>query len=286
MVEANLTAIEETPNETEGRRERPPFLSPTQIWRYLLCPEQYRLYYLEGFRPKFPSASLVFGQAVHEALAGLFKHGDDPVGIFLDAWKGAKEAELSYGARDSWEKFNEAGPKLLLRFTEEELPKLSDIAAVEERFEFEVTGFEVPFVGVIDLVASLEGKHSVVDFKTSGTSYPEHEAQMSDQLTAYQLAEPTAEQAAFCVFVRTKDPRIEWQVARRSGEQLTEYLSKAGLVSQDLTIGRFYKRPGKWCLWCDFLPVCLGDQKRVEETLVKLTEHQLSQRVAGALALL
>jgi hypothetical protein len=33
---------------------------------------------------------------------------------------------------------------------------------------------------------------------------------------------------------------------------------------------RFYKRPGKWCLYCDYLPVCTGDQKKVKETLVQI----------------
>jgi hypothetical protein len=32
-----------------------------------------------------------------------------------------------------------------------------------------------------------------------------------------------------------------------------------------------YKRRGKWCSYCDFLPVCLGDKKKVKEGLVKIT---------------
>src|SRR5437764_13086347 len=36
---------------------------------------------------------------------------------------------------------------------------------------------------------------SVIDFKTSGSSYADHEAKLSDQLTAYQIAEPEAERS-------------------------------------------------------------------------------------------
>jgi hypothetical protein len=50
-------------------------------------------------------------------------------------------------------------------------------------------------MGVIDLVATLHRKSTVVDFKTSGSAYGNHEAILSDQLSAYQLAEPEAEQA-------------------------------------------------------------------------------------------
>lgn len=39
-----------------------PHLSFSQINRYLTCPEQYRLYYVEGWRRKVPSASLIFAR--------------------------------------------------------------------------------------------------------------------------------------------------------------------------------------------------------------------------------
>ena len=132
----------------------------------------------------------------------------------------------------------------------------------------------MPFVGVIDLVADLDGKRTVVDFKTANAAYQEHEAILSDQLTAYQLAEPEVEQTALCVLVKTKEPKIEWHMANRSGDDLTEFLVKADIVAHDIAAGRFYKRPGKWCSWCDYLPVCVKDEKRAKETLVKVTYSQ------------
>ncbi len=55
-----------------------------------------------------------------------------------------------------------------------------------------------------------------------------------------------------------------------STEQVTEYLAKAQLIAHKIATSRFYKRPGKWCAWCDYLPVCLGDSRRVNETLVQI----------------
>jgi len=48
-----------------------------------------------------------------------------------------------------------------------------------------------------------------------------------------------------------------------------DYLAKAGYVAREIGAARFYKRPGKWCAWCDFLPVCFKDQGKVAETLVR-----------------
>jgi len=60
-------------------REPTPHLSHSRINRYLTCPEQYRLYYVEHLRPRIDSAGLVFGTVIHVAIADLFRTGEDPV---------------------------------------------------------------------------------------------------------------------------------------------------------------------------------------------------------------
>jgi predicted RecB family nuclease len=134
-----------------------------------------------------------------------------------------------------------------------------------------MTALGEPFIGSIDLVARMNNRRTVVDFKTAGSDYQEHEAALSDQLTAYMLAEPEAEQVALCVLVKTKDPRIEWHFAKRTADDLAEYLAKVMIVADDIAAGKFYKRIGKHCGYCDFLPVCLGDNKKAQETLVRIT---------------
>ena len=100
------------------------------------------------------------------------------------------------------------------------------------------------------------------------SSYRKQDVVLSDQLTAYQLAVPDAKQTALCVLVKTKRPKIEWHVATRSGEDLSEFLRKAGAVAQDIQAARFFKRPGMHCAWCDYLSVCMGDERKTAETLV------------------
>jgi len=247
-----------------------PHLSHSRIDRYLRCPEQYRLYYIENLRPRFPSASLLFGQVQHEALAALLKDKLDPVQLFLAQWEQAKDWELNYGKKQTWEGLRERGQILLEDFTTEQLPRLGNVKAVEEKFQLNITGLDLPFVGIIDLVSECEGLTSVTDFKTAASAYAGHEAIMSDQLTAYQLAVPEAQKLSLCLLIKTKEPRIEWHVSYRSGERLVEYLSKVKLVTHEIHAGHFYKRPGQWCTSCDYLPVCIGDSKKVKQTLVQI----------------
>ena len=131
--------------EERGRPNGVPHLSHSRISRYLLCPEQYRLYYIENLRPRFYSANLAFGQAVHQALAALFKTGADPADTFAALWNDARQFDLRYGARDSWEKLNETGKSLLGLFELAELPRIGKVAASEKVFELGITAIDEPF---------------------------------------------------------------------------------------------------------------------------------------------
>src|SRR5947209_10451332 len=248
----------------------PPHLSHSRINRYLTCPEQYRLYYVEKLRPRIDSAGLVFGALIHVAIADLFRTGEDPVEHFERDWQNLKEVELRYKKRESWEDFNAKGEKLLTKFLPEEAPKSRQARGIERKFELRVTALDAPFVGIIDLVGQVDDRLTVIDFKTAGSDYEDHEAALSDQLTAYALAEPEAQQVALCILVKTKEPRIEWHFAKRSAGDLAEYLAKVRLVSNDIAAAKFYKRPGKHCAWCDFLPVCLGNKRKAQDTLVRI----------------
>lgn len=143
-----------------------PYLSFTRMDKYLHCPEQYRLYYLENLRPRIPSASLAFGQTIHQALAYLFSMGGDPVEFFGKVWGEAKGIDLRFGARESWERLSDTGTALLEEFLLEELPRLTEIQASEKKFELSLTNLEVPFIGVIDLSPRVTGR------ERSSTSRP------------------------------------------------------------------------------------------------------------------
>jgi len=247
-----------------------PYLSYSRINRYLQCPEQYRLYYIENLRPKYPSASLVFGQVVHQSLALLFKKKEDPIQVFTNAWTMVKPMELTYSKKETWESLDKSGKGLLEKFLQDELPRIGKVKAAEKTFKLHITGLDLPFIGVIDLVAEVDGKNTIADFKTSASAYDGHMADLSDQLTSYQLAEPEAEQVALWILIKTKEPKIELYPSKRGADQLKEFLSKVGYLAREIQAGNFYKRPGMWCTWCDYLPVCLRDKEATKETLIQV----------------
>ncbi len=249
---------------------QPSALSHSRIQKYLTCPEQYRLYYLERLRPKEESANLVFGALLHLAIAEFFRSHADPVPVFQKEWGAVREVALRYSGRDTWESLGGKGERLLRKFVEEEFPKIGRVLSVEEKFELRASSLDQPFIGYIDIVAEIDGVRSIIDFKSSSSSYEEHEVALSDQLTAYWMADPEVQRVGFCVLVKTKEPRIEWHWAERNAGHLGDYLKKVGIVARAIEDGVFYRRPGKHCGYCDFLPACLGDRKATEQTLVRI----------------
>jgi len=266
----NAPGISTAPDTTVPSIARVPYLSHSRVAKYLHCPEQYRLHYVENLRPRFRDADLVFGQLVHQALAQLFRTGANPAESFDNAWLVLADEPLQYGDRESWQVLRDKGAALLRKFIAEEAPRISAVRAIEKAFTLTITRLGAPLIGVVDLVAELDGTLTVIDFKTAKSSYPEHEVALSDQLSAYQLAEPDAEQVAFCVFVKTKEPRINWHISRREGANLSAYVAKVEHITSEILAGHFYQRPGRWCSYCDFLPVCLGYEEKVHETLVQI----------------
>lgn len=164
----------ETPRGEPGSAGPPrlPVLSHARVQKYLACPEQYRLHYVERWRPKQQPASLIFGRVIHLALAALFQTGEDPVTVFTRLWKGIEDADLLYRYRESWEKFLTTGERLLELFVEKELAGLGRVVVSEHRFEVTLPNLPVRFIGIVDALALTEDrKLSVVDFKTAGAAY-------------------------------------------------------------------------------------------------------------------
>src|SRR5713226_7126769 len=104
--------------------EATPHLSYSRLQKYLTCPEQYRLHYVERFRPKVESASLVFGSVMHLALAELFRRQIDPARTFLQDWDALKDVQLRFSQKESWQKLRDIGQGLLDKFIQGEAQKI------------------------------------------------------------------------------------------------------------------------------------------------------------------
>jgi PD-(D/E)XK nuclease superfamily len=165
-----------------------PHLSHSRMQKYITCPEQYRLHYLEGFRPRHEAGARVFGAVMHLALAEYFRKERDPLATFRAEWNACREFELRYSQRESWEKLSQIGEALLQKFLAQEAQKFEQVLAVEAEFHIGASNIAAPLVGTLDLLAVLQGKKTLVDFKTGANDWGEHDVLLSDQLIAYRLA--------------------------------------------------------------------------------------------------
>src|ERR1039458_9454353 len=151
--------------------DRTPHLSHSRVNRYLTCPAQYRFYYVEQLRPRLQGSGLVFGAVIHLTLADLFKNGADPMHSFLSQWEELNGVELRYKERESWESLNEKGKKLIKQFQTSELSKVGAVRDVEKQFDLVITSLPLPFIGIMDLVAEVDGEIAAIAFKTAATPY-------------------------------------------------------------------------------------------------------------------
>ncbi len=259
-------------------------LSHSKVNRYDFCPRAFRYYYIEGWKPKVKKPALLFGEAVDRAISDFFKIGNDPVTVFETAWRGLKESPVEWGKRNSWEGLLDTGKKLLERFVAEEVLRFTEVVPenVQRRLTADLDGLSV--VGYPDLYGKVDGRITLVDFKTAQSSYDPDEVQLNEQLTAYWwllLANGLpVERVAFCVLLKLKEPRIEWSFAVRTQEEIAEYQEKLRLIAADIERGRFPKKTSSCGQWggCDYLPLCLGHEARIRETLT-LQEEILEDEV-------
>jgi DNA helicase-2/ATP-dependent DNA helicase PcrA len=166
-------------------------LSPYQVDDYLTCPLRYK--YVHILRvPLLPHHSIVYGQALHQAVQAYFQRKiagkkmdlKEILDVFHRVW--ASEGFLS---REHEEKRLQSGEAALKRFYEEEEKSTVVPIAVEEEFSFLQGHNRVQ--GRWDRVDQRDGGATIVDFKSSDIR--DHKAadkrvKDSLQLAIYALA--------------------------------------------------------------------------------------------------
>jgi hypothetical protein len=175
--------------------------SYTQISQYLGCPRRYKYRYLDGWVEKESSASLLFGRAFENALAALFRH-EDPGQVLFDHWSQYRNLSLEYSRGETWESMLDCGIRLIERFVQDERVRIPiPRRNLQIKFTRELRGGN-QFVAYIDAIGDLDGKRSVIDWKTTSARYPEGPAgllALDPQLAAYSWVTGKPE-VAFVVF--------------------------------------------------------------------------------------
>ena len=191
-------------------------LSHSQVTEFMRCPRKYHLHYRLGLLAEFCPSGLLFGSAIHEAVAlynqkrleGKETSLDELCGVFQGCWERealpvrlkAGESDKSFGAK----------AKKLLEFFLSNTCSVGEPVAVEEPFRLQLSEDLPPVWGVIDLVeVSAKGSLILTDYKTAGTrSEPEPDQLILYRKAVLELDYPgNGEVAArYVVLLKTREP--------------------------------------------------------------------------------
>ena len=242
-------------------------LSYSQINCYLTCPLRYRFQYIDTIPPSFTSASLVFGSAIHEAVAAFYQtrlegdelRPDQMLDVYLDSWRQAEEIRFFNG--DNEESLGAKATQLIDVFHATVDPG-TQVVGVEEFFELPLGGLP-PFQGYIDLIEqSADGTATIVDLKTASKKPSSANVQTNLQLTAYALGaealgfDPDALELRLDVLLKGKLPEMVRLGTHRSEGERHRFIRLIYGVWNGIERKVFYPRQDWHCSQCAWATDC------------------------------
>jgi len=251
--------------------------SYTQINQYLACPRRYRQRYLEGWREKETRAAMLFGRAFEKALAAFFLR-QDPQAALFEHWAPYQETPLEYAPNDSWERSFHQGVTLLERLAQEDRVRIPQPRRNLQVKLSRALGPGKEFVAYLDAIGTLDGRHGLIEWKTTTSRYPEEPQgllALDPQLTCYSWISGL-ENVALVVFVRKRVPEIQYLHTQITAQQRQDYGQLVEDTLARIEAGHFLPHPGirfpqNGCVSCPHLGLCLGNQQLIDSKLVRLS---------------
>jgi hypothetical protein len=249
--------------------------SHTQISRYLRCPRSYRYRYLDGWREKDNRASLLFGRCFEKALAAFFAGEDSSAALFKE-WGTYQQAQVEYSKGDSWERMFRQGVQLLERLAQENRIRISQ---PHRNMQVKLTrslSESNDFVAYLDAVGTLDGKPSLLEWKTTTARYPEEPEgllALDPQLICYSWISGISD-VAVIAFVRKRVSEIQYLKTTISDQQRRDFGELVATTVSQIEAGQFaphsgIRFPQNGCLSCSQLGLCLNNQQLVETKLIR-----------------
>lgn len=222
-------------------------------------------------RPTDTGSALVFGGAVDVGLNSLLndkKDGREPslerAKTMFDAEFGATDPNtIKYSKADldpsliedlqvtynppAWHSLQAKGHMILTAYLEQVIPRIEKVILVQHEISLK-NEFGDALIGVVDLVATIDGKTYILDNKTSSIKYSEDSASISQQLGTYFEAlkdEYKLDGVGFIVIPKNirkkKEPRVPIEMVFGSvGESvLSETFKMYETVLDGIKNGRF-----------------------------------------------
>lgn len=240
-------------------------LSHSQVNEFLRCPRKYHLHRRLGLEPEFCPSALLFGSAIHRALAlfhqrrleGRSASLEELMQVF-DECVGDESLPIRYRKGQDSETLQKKARSMLEHYLANAQP-IGEVLAVEEGFRIHLSTFLPVVHGRIDLVEQTEnGGVLVTDFKTAGS----RRTPDPDQLILYREAAKALDypgkevRIRYVVLLKTAEPDIavyEPELPPNAAESLTTLYEEVWRAIQG---GSSYPRTGWWCGGCQWAKYC------------------------------
>jgi len=258
-------------------------ISHSQIFTYLNCSLKYYFSYVEGRMPEHRPAAMLFGSAIHAAIAryykGVQKKGKpEPLSLlqdlFHDYWNWQTEdtgIPVAYKDGSDRDSMLAEGQGLVLTFYKNAEPM--EIIGVEEPYSsvlYDEEGNSTDFklIGIVDcLQRDKDGNLIIIDNKTANRAYSRDKIEQDLQMTVYSyLAASSGLVPAksktlhrFDVLVKLKkEPRLDIYHTKRTAADRRRLAKTISRVLRGIEAGVFFPNPGWMCGDCQHARACVN----------------------------
>jgi len=252
-----------------------PHLSASSIGDYVECGLRYKFGRIDHIKPEYTSDALVFGSTIHKVLEMFYSGKMEGVKLpvtevlnhFEEQWKKSAEGNSSIKYKDgkSFESLMCEGKSLIETYYQNLPEDDFQVLAIEEPFSFSISGVDVPFIGVIDLIESDESGETIIisDFKTSSKAYSSADVDNNLQLTLYQMAAKANGYRGkeillrFDCLIKTKITKFAQYYTVRSEADERKAVKLIQTACEGIQKGVFIPNTNSWkCNLCEFKTNC------------------------------
>ena len=251
-----------------------PHLSASSINKYIDCGLLYRFSKIDKLQPEFTPDVLLFGSAIHWAIAHINQGRmvetlldlTDVIECFGEKWESSvkKTPNIKYSKGKSFETLMNEGTGMLSVYFKNGVEDDFKVLSIEEPFSFTIPGLSVPIIGITDCIEEDEsGAIIITDYKTKAKAYSEKEISSDMQLTLYQMAMKAGEfkdreiMVRFVALIKTKVPKVAQYWAMPTELEERRLAKKAISVWEGISKGVFIPNDGHWkCNNCGYKTAC------------------------------
>ncbi len=239
-------------------------LSASSVETYEICPMKYLFQYVWKIRGG-PHATMTFGNVMHttikEFVGEMRKRGkvsfEEVAAIYEREWSSA-------GFPDEYqeEEYRKAGREQLESFYRSYTARPPEVLYQEKFFELHLD-HDVVVTGRMDQVNRVGAKDvEIVDYKT-GKPRDAKKAGANFQLSVYALAAEEVLDVNPARLVFYNLTTNEAVFTERDAKALAKTKQTVAEVADEIRTGKFTAKPGFFCKFCDFKPLCPAHEQLI-----------------------